>query len=208
MLQISKYSKKYNQKTILEISHKELETGIYWIKGKNGSGKSTLFKSIAGIIPFEGDINCDGFSVKKHPVAYRLKVNYASSEPAYPDFLTLHDLISFVAKSKGGTTEQIQELLDSFEMTQFERQAVGTFSSGMLKKTSIILAFLGSPSWIILDEPFSTLDIDSSGTLPLIIEKMKAQNTGFLISSHIEEESNIAFNETFLIKDGGFSSPK
>ena len=56
MLQITDFKKSYHGIPALEIPYLLIPKGIHWIKGSNGAGKTTLFRSIAGMIPFKGQI--------------------------------------------------------------------------------------------------------------------------------------------------------
>ena len=206
MLSISNYKKSYHQETILEISELNLDRGIYWIKGDNGAGKSTLFKSLSGIIPFEGDCEIDGISLKKNPVAYRGLINYSEAEPMFPEFLTQKDLITIIAHSKKVKQNQIKELLSLFGTTDYYDQSVGSYSSGMLKKVGLIMAFLGSPKIILLDEPFTTIDQNSAGQLNQLILDYYRLGTSFLISSHTTDGMNkLPISDTFHINNKGLS---
>lgn len=185
MLTFRHFQKAYHARTVLAIPELDLPPGIHWIKGQNGSGKTTLFKSVAGLLPFDGQIELDGqFDSQRQAVAYRLRVNYGEAEPVYPDFLTAWELIQWVATAKRATSQQIDQLIDAFVIRDFMRTPVGTYSSGMLKKTSLVLAFLGKPSWILLDEPLITLDQASTHTVARLIREQHASGVGFLLSSH------------------------
>ncbi len=203
MIVIKDFSKTYNGKTIVAIKLLELSTGIYRIEGKNGSGKSTLFKAMSGIIPFEGDCLIQHISVKKQPVAYRKILNYCDAEPIFPGFLTLKDLVIFIGGAKNAPINQQQYLVDHFGMAPFINQAIGTYSTGMLKKTALIFAFLGNPNVIILDEPFAALDHDTIHILTELIQKLHhSKDTTFLISSHIKDtDSRLSYTKTFLLHD-------
>jgi ABC-2 type transport system ATP-binding protein len=186
MLQLTNFSKTYHGRAVLRIDSFTLANGTYWLQGANGSGKSTLLKSIAGITPFEGDIVLGGqMSVKKQAVAYRRLVNFAEAEPVFPEFLTGHELINLFQKAKGGPPRQEEYYLESLHMTAYVHEPVGTYSSGMLKKLSLVLAFLGQPTCIVLDEPLTTLDAEA---IPVLCAWMAAQQvqqgTSFLLSSH------------------------
>src|SRR6478609_2463242 len=186
MLIIKEFLKRYNDHLILEIPHQEFLPGIHWIKGENGSGKTTLFKSMAGILPFEGKITFkDGIEIKKDPQAYRKRVNYCEAEPAYPGFLTAKDLIRFIGKVKNESIDNQEAYTKAFGVDGFFDKPCETLSSGMMKKLSLVMAFFGDPQLIILDEPLITLDEQARGILfELIRTKVKSGNTTYLISSH------------------------
>jgi len=183
---IKEFSKRYNEQLILEISYQEFFPGIYWIKGENGSGKTTLFKSMAGILPFDGKISFrDGIEIKKDPQVYRKRVNYSEAEPAYPGFLTAKDMIRFIGKVKNESIENQEVYIKAFGVDAFFDKPCETFSSGMMKKLSLVMAFFGAPQLVILDEPLITLDEQARNTLlDLIRTKAKSGDTTFLISSH------------------------
>lgn len=186
MLQINNFSKTYQGRAVLRIEAFTFPAGTYWIQGSNGSGKSTLLRAIAGITPFEGDILLDGrVSVKQQPVAYRRRVNFAEAEPLFPEFLTGGELIRLFREAKGGPPHQEDFYLESLQLTAYVHEPVGTYSSGMLKKLSLVLAFLGQPTCILLDEPLTTLETEAVPVLcSWIVRQQAQQGTSFLLSSH------------------------
>lgn len=186
MLQLTNFGKTYHGRAVLRIESFAFSPGIFWIQGANGSGKSTLLQSIAGVTPFEGDIILAGqLSVKKHAVAYRRRVNFAEAEPVFPTFLTGLELIHLFQQAKNGPPHQEDFYLESLQMMSYVHEPVGTYSSGMLKKLSLVLAFLGRPDCILLDEPLTTLE---AATIPVLCSWMADQHaqqgTSFLLSSH------------------------
>jgi ABC-2 type transport system ATP-binding protein len=186
MLQFIKFKKLYGGFPALKVDELSIDSGIYWIKGVNGSGKSTLLKSIAGILSFEGDILLNNsISIKKQPVAYRKLVNFAEAEPIFPEFLTGKELIALFAQAKDAPTAQEQHYIETMQMQAYVERPVGTYSSGMLKKLSLVLAFMGKPKLILLDEPLITIDTASLKILnSWIAERYQQEGTSFLLSSH------------------------
>ncbi len=185
MLQFDGVSKKYNQQPVIEISHLKLERNIYWLQGKNGSGKTTFLSMIGGLIPFRGNISVDGVNLHEQPLYYRRLVHFAEAEPLYPEFLTGFELINFYQEVRKAATAQTDMLINFFKMHSFLRQPTGTYSSGMIKKLSLLLAFIGKPSLVLLDEPLATLDEASVQMLPdLIGAYHKEFKTCFIFSSH------------------------
>ncbi len=186
MIQFKKFHKSYGSQTIIQMDDLTLSSGIYWIRGSNGTGKSSLLKSMAGIIHCEGDILLNSnISLKKNPIDYRKKINFGDAEPLFPQFLTGLELIQLFIEAKSGTFNQIEDLIQSFRIHNYLNQPIGTLSSGAIKKLSLVLAFVGKPEIILLDEPLITLDEDAQmSLLNCMKEKRLTSNISFFISSH------------------------
>lgn len=186
MLQFQNFQKAYGSKLIIAAEALTLDGPFYWLKGGNGSGKTTLLQSVAGIIPFRGKIEVGGKTAQAQASAYRLAVNVAAAEPQYPDFLSGYDLIRLYTQTKKGTQEQAAELIAHFGVGDFVRDKIGTYSSGMKKKLSLMLAFIGSPELILLDEPLITLDVAATALLIELISQRLSAGVQLLITSHQE----------------------
>jgi len=184
MLTLSGFEKKYSSGFEVTIPQLDLSQGIHFILGSNGSGKSTLLKALAGIHPCKGKVILNGISLHDQPLAYRRKIGFAPAEPTFPDFLNLLDLIELVRKAKNSSTTEITELQKILDVEGFLAYPIGSYSSGMLKKSALLLTFMGNPDLIILDEPFTTIDKNTQDQLVKLISKRAAQGTGFLITSH------------------------
>jgi ABC-2 type transport system ATP-binding protein len=184
MLELLQVQKSYGVSTILAPSSLQLDNGICWVQGPNGSGKTTLLRMVAGLTPFKGDIRLDGCSLRKAPFFYRRLVSWSDAEPLYPDFLSGQDLVAFYREARLASTAQVADLVALFRMQSYLSTRIGSWSSGMTKKLSLLLAFLGNPSLIILDEPLVTLDADCIPVLYELIGTYRRGGTGFLLSSH------------------------
>jgi ABC-2 type transport system ATP-binding protein len=198
MLVVNNFSKSYGAELVLSVKRFECRPGVHLIKGENGSGKTTFFKSLAGILPCQGEIKIHQTSLRQDELAYRYLVNFAEAEPLYPGFLTAKDLIRFIGKIKKATAQQEQKYMRELGVDAFFEKSCDTYSSGMLKKLSLVLAFLGDPKMIILDEPLITLDEETRFRLfQLIGEK---NETIFMISSHQPLDNQyVSINSTFKI---------
>jgi ABC-2 type transport system ATP-binding protein len=202
MLAIKNLSKKYSSHLVLQIPDLTIPSGTFWIEGGNGSGKTTFLKIIAGICPFEGTVSVANVDLKKSPVVYRKQVSYAEAEPQFPPTLTGTELIQFFRQTRNADQAQLEALIDHFQVGNFLNQAVGGYSSGMIKKLSILLAFIGSPKLILLDEPLITLDVNFIPLLLSVINERQAEGISFLITSHQAFENNkLAFDGKLVVRD-------
>jgi ABC-2 type transport system ATP-binding protein len=203
IIQVENLRKKYGSQLALSVPSLSLGPGIHWIKGGNGSGKTTFFKTLAGLLPFEGNIVFEGnLHLRKQPVACRRLVNYGEAEPLYPPFLTGHDLIRHFAESKKAGPKQVGQLLESLGVGAFQHQTVGTYSSGMLKKLSLVLAFIGPARIILLDEPLITLDVATVEVVYNLILTARERGVSFLISSHQAfEDGKLTFDSRLLVQN-------
>ena len=186
MLRFINYKKSYGNHPALSIPDLALDTGLYWIKGVNGSGKSTLLKSVAGILDFSGDIVIGGkVSIKQQPVSFRKLVNFAEAEPLFPEFLTGSEMISLFLDAKDAPKGQETKYIETMGINTYINRPIGSYSSGMLKKLSLVLAFLGNPKLILLDEPLITIDTVALKILySWISEQTREHGVSFMLSSH------------------------
>jgi ABC-2 type transport system ATP-binding protein len=202
MLTITSFQKKYpgSDAPVLSIPHFYSDKGIYWVKGENGSGKTSLIKSIAGLIPFNGSIAINGIDLNTNRMAYTRLVNYAEAEPLYPPFLTGKELLDFYKKTKGG--DWPAALIDSFGLEKFMHSKTAVYSSGMMKKLSLVLGFTGHPQLILLDEPLIALDVEAVAALQNTIAAYYQKGVSFMITSHQPFSSPVIhFDASFTIKN-------
>ncbi|RZL38637.1 MAG: ABC transporter ATP-binding protein [Pedobacter sp.] len=194
--------KTYGSNTVLQFVQWEINTDVYWLKGGNGTGKTTLFRIISGQTPFNGSVILDGLNLKDKPTQFKEKISYAEAEPQYPAFVTGQELINFYKDVRKANQTEIDRLTDFFEMTSFLVQKVGGYSSGMLKKLSLICAFIGDADLYILDEPLITIDAASADKLYLLIREKSKLGKSFLISSHQEvDNTKLPLDCIFKIED-------
>ncbi|WP_460949314.1 ABC transporter ATP-binding protein [Spirosoma daeguense] len=186
MLTITNLTKAYSGRTVLTVPQLHLAAGVHYFRGGNGSGKTTFFRTVAGLLPFSGEVLLNNqYEINRNPVDYRMYVNYAEAEPLYPSFLTPRDLVEFVGKAKQSPAGQIDLLTGVLGVNAFWTQPTGTFSSGMLKKLSLLLALLGTPKLVLLDEPLTTLDVATAAKLFGYIQQLRTeQNVTFFLTSH------------------------
>ncbi len=204
MIVFTNYKKEYSGNTVLDIPNLQMPNGTYWLKGINGSGKSTLLKSLSGLIPFTGNIFIDNVDIKKQKRQHRKMVNYGEAAPIFPTFLTGNDLINFYVQLKSGNVNDCLQFCNELQLgVDALNKQIGAYSSGMLKKLSLVLAFTGNASWILLDEPLITLDV---AAIKIVLQKIEAcsnKGTKLILTSHQDMDfpTNAIKLTTILVED-------
>lgn len=203
MLQIKNFLKEYQNHLILDIPNLEIPRGVSWFQGVNGSGKSTFFKAISGIIPFDGEVVYnDRLNFKKEPVEFRRNINYSFAEPRFPDYLSGKDILDYYQNIYKTGELEIMEWVQLFGVHEYYKTAISTYSSGMLKKISLIAALIGNAQVLALDEPLTTIDRGSQEKLlSLLAEKVKKGVNIIIASHHDLPESELKVDHHFLVEN-------
>ncbi len=198
MLKFLNVQKKYGHHLIVDIPSLEIKPGLYWLRGTNGSGKSTVLKMAGGLIPFDGEIQLGSIDLKKQPTEYRRLVSYAEAEPLFPDYISGLDLIHFYNSVRKADKKLSDHLIEQIGIRPFYKNPIGTYSSGMVKKLSLVLAFIGKSDFIFLDEPLVTLDQASVEVLCNLIRDFRSEGVSFILTSHQSVDHN-HFNAVELL---------
>lgn len=157
--------------------------------GPNGSGKSTTMKMITGLIgPTVGEILFDGRSIQEDLIGYKRRLGYVPEEPFLYNHLSGSEYLTMVAQLRGlplrASTERIEGLLQALALHGDRHAAISGYSKGMRQKLLIAAALLHNPDMVLLDEPFSGLDVSSSLVLRSLITELASRGKVVLFSSH------------------------
>jgi ABC-2 type transport system ATP-binding protein len=200
MINLNQVSKHYYDKLIISVPEFTFEHGITWIAGINGSGKTTLLKIIAGMIPYEGEVKFKDINLKTEPVVYRKFISFAEAEPLYPSFITGTELVEYYKVIRKADDDNIKELIAFSGLRHQLNNPIGTYSSGMVKRLSLLLAFVGHVPMIMLDEPFATLDAEGIEALPGLINDYHSRyNCSFIFSSHQAVPGTLQFHRKYFV---------
>jgi ABC-2 type transport system ATP-binding protein len=157
--------------------------------GPNGSGKSTTLKMITALIePSDGDILYCGQPVQHDLIAHRQRFGYVPEEPQLYPHLTGAEYLEMVGQLRGLPTKALAEKIDGmlslFSLGEDRYVPISSYSKGMRQKILISAALLHNPDLILLDEPFSGLDVNSVLVLRSLIGELAARGKVVLLSSH------------------------
>ncbi|MBO0428674.1 ABC transporter ATP-binding protein [Vagococcus fluvialis] len=190
-LEIKNLTGGYGHIPVLKDINLTVESGeIVGLIGLNGAGKSTTIKHIIGLLTEQkGEIRVDGKTLKKSPEDYRKTIGYIPETPILYDELTLREHIEVTAMAYDIPMEEAfkraENLLKTFRLENKLDWFPTHFSKGMKQKVMVLCAFLTQPSLFIIDEPFLGLDPLAINSLLELMEEMKNQGAGILMSTHI-----------------------
>ncbi|MEL6672897.1 MAG: ATP-binding cassette domain-containing protein [Bacteroidota bacterium] len=203
LIHAQKLWKRYGRQTVLEQEELIMPRGLHLLIGPNGSGKSTFLKIIGGLIPTKGKLRLwEEIDLKKDRIPHRKAVSWAQAEPAFPPFISGQYLLDMYAELRQAPAEQIQDLQERLSAQGFLQQQIETYSSGMKKKLSLLLALMGDPRLILLDEPFNTLDPVSQQALGRIIKERVAAGKDMILASHQPPPAvDLQFQGYWVIQD-------
>ena len=175
--------------------------------GPNGSGKSTTVRMLVGLMtPTAGDVVWHGRSIFEDLPAFRRLVGYVPEEPHLYTHLTAPEYLRLV----GGLRDldertlgrKIDCLLELLGLTDDRYSAMASFSKGMRQKVLIASALLHDPAVIILDEPFSGLDVGTALMLRAVIKGLADEGKTVLMSSHVIEVVEQLCAEVVILSEG------
>lgn len=157
--------------------------------GANGSGKSTTMKLATGLIePTSGEIFFAGRSIHDNPMAYRQRIGYVPEEPHLYTHLSGLEYLVMVAQlrymDRNTANARIDGLLHLFGLHADRDVAMSSYSKGMRQKILLSAALMHNPDLILLDEPFSGLDVGSSLMFRSLINELARRGKIVLFSSH------------------------
>ncbi|HCP44721.1 MAG TPA: 3-dehydroquinate dehydratase [Deltaproteobacteria bacterium] len=191
MIRIEGVCKSYGTVEALKDVHLEVSPGeVYGLLGANGSGKTTLNRCIATLIqPDAGCIEVAGHSVTESPEDVRRSLGYLSEFPVLYPGLSADEFLAFVGGIRALSDEAIKTQRDRwialFELEEFRRAPLRSFSQGMARKVALAASLLGDPQVVLLDEPTNGLDPPSVYLFRQVIAQLKAEGKAVLLSSHV-----------------------
>ena len=194
IININDLTVKLNNKTILENINLTLHgPKIIALVGANGAGKSTLFKSIMGIInPSDGNIIINGKNPKD-----ALKNNLISYVPQIEEVdwnfpLLVEELVmmgrynhmNIFRKVSIKDKRIVKESLDYVQMNEFINSQIGELSGGQKKRIFIARALAQESKILLLDEPFSGVDINTEESLSMLFRSLVDRGCLIIVSTH------------------------
>jgi ABC-2 type transport system ATP-binding protein len=190
MLELRRVSKRFGAALVVDdVSFVARAGEVTGYLGPNGSGKSTTMKMITGLIDSTaGDICFDGVSVRRDPRVWKTRFGYVPEEPHLYGHLSALEYLVMVGQLRDlpaqGTADRVDGLLRLLSLHADRHAPLSTYSKGMRQKVLLAAALLHNPELLLLDEPFSGLDVSSALMLRGLIQELARRGKVIVFSSH------------------------
>lgn len=183
---------------------------VVGLLGPNGAGKTTSFYMIVGLTPPDlGRILLDGADITSVPMYLRARnygVSYLPQEPSVFRKLTVEENILAVLEAQPISwherRERMERLIEQLGLGHIRKNRGYALSGGERRRVEIGRALCISPSFILLDEPFSGIDPIAVDDLQKIIFDLKNSGIGILITDHNVRETLSVTNRAYIINEG------
>jgi ABC-2 type transport system ATP-binding protein len=157
--------------------------------GPNGSGKSTTVNMIVGLLePSAGTISLNGCRQSDDPVAFKRRIGYVPEEPYLYTHLTATEYLTLVGRLRdipqAHLDRKVGELLRLFLLWDSRYNTMAAYSKGMRQRVLLAAALLHNPDLLVLDEPFSGLDVNASLLFRALLGMFAAEGRMVLFSTH------------------------
>jgi heme ABC exporter ATP-binding subunit CcmA len=182
----------------------DLEPGrCYVLIGENGAGKSTLLRILAGLLrPSFGTVKVfDG--QEPHSDEARGRIGYMSHAPMLYDELTGEENLRYFSRLYPGRPSlSPAEALRQVGLDPELKRPLGQYSQGMRQRTSLARVLLPVPELLLLDEPFSNMDVESVEQMVQLLAKFRAGNRTIVITTHQREHAAPIADWVLALKAG------
>lgn len=175
--------------------------------GPNGSGKSTTVKMLAGLLqPSYGEIRFQGERIDHDLTAYKRQLGYVPEEANLYPFLTGWEYLELIATlreiSPRRFKEKAESMLTDFVMYPHRHSPISSYSKGMRQRILLIAALLHDPRLLILDEPFSGLDISMAIVCRQVIRALAQHGKAIFFCSPVLEVVEKLCTHLVLLRRG------
>jgi ABC-type multidrug transport system ATPase subunit len=189
MIQFRNVSFSYRkEEKVLDSISLELQTGLCLLLGPNGCGKSTLLKLAAGVeIPDAGSVFIDGHDLWKEEIAARKGLAYLPEHPDLTPYASIEEILNLVCRLRERPLEEGKNALEFFGLQHLAHRTVRELSMGQRRRAVFAACYIGSPLYLLLDEPLEGMDRHIQKEILSWIEKHRQSGATIVIVSHTIE---------------------
>lgn len=209
MIEIKNITKSYDgyKNAIEDVSLDILPGEILGFIGPNGAGKTTTMKILTGLLsPDSGSVVLNGFDIDLDSTNAKKEFGFVADDPNA--FLKLKGIeyLNFMADMyEVSSLDREQRILEFSKVLSIEdalNQKISSYSHGMRQKIMVIASLLHNPNLLILDEPLTGLDPQSSRVLKNLMRQRADEGKSVIFSTHVLEIAEKLCDQIAII-DGG-----
>jgi len=208
VLEVRNLIKRYNRiRAVDDVSFTIRPGEILGYVGPNGAGKSTTVKVLTGLIEAtDGEIFFRGRNVREDWVGFQRSLGYVPEEPHLYPHLAGREYLQLVGRLRGiprrALDPRIDEMLRLFQLWEDRHSPLASYSKGMRQKVLLSAALLHDPELLILDEPFSGLDVNTALVLRSLLRALADAGKLILYSSHVLEVVEKVCSSVVILRKG------
>ena len=206
MIEVKSLSFSYGDLAILERLDFRLKRGeTVILSGVSGTGKTTLLRLIAGLeMPKSGKITIDNRIMNDNRdiiPPYHRSLGVVFQEAALWPHMSVLEHLQFVIKKR--EKREILEILQAVGLDNLADRLPAELSAGQAQRLSIARAIAAKPNYLLLDEPFSNLDIETKKRMIKFVKsEAAALNAGLLLITHDKDEASAMGGKQLWMRDG------
>lgn len=207
MVEIKNLTKYYgSHPAVQDISFTVGDHEVLGFLGPNGAGKSTTMNMITGCLPSTaGTVLVDGYDIAKDPLEVKRRIGYLPELPPVYTDMRVRDYLMFAAGLKGvprdKRAKQVEDAMERLHITDVQKRIIGNLSKGYRQRVGFAQALLGSPKFLILDEPTVGLDPKQVMEVRRLIKDLAKDHT-IIFSTHILAEVTAVCERVVIISQG------
>lgn len=203
ILEVKNLTKAYGKKKAVKgISFEVKEGETFGILGPNGAGKTTTLEMIETLRTIDsGKVKLDGIDVAANPQTIKYMIGVQTQSTAFMDKVKLTELLEQQAAAYGEKIKPM-ELLAQVDLESKAGSYIDSLSGGQRQRFSIAAALVHNPKVFFLDEPTTGLDPQARHRLWELIQKVKAQGTTVILTTHYMEEAEVLCDRVAIMDEG------
>ncbi len=209
VLEAQNLSRKYGAvMAVRDISFRIRAGEILGVLGPNGAGKSTVVKMVTGLLePTRGHVLFNGEPIESDLLGFKRSLGYVPEQPDLYGFLTGWEYLELAATLREIPPRVMREkaaaMLRSYTLYPFRDNPIASYSKGMRQRIVLIAAMMHDPGLLVLDEPFSGLDVTSAAITRELVELLARRGKAVLFSSPVLEQVEKMCSHLVVLKTGG-----
>lgn len=202
-IQVKNLTKSFSgRKVINDLSFEVNKGEVFALLGHNGAGKSTTIDLILGLkCPDEGNATILGMDAAKHRKKVFEKVGVQLQHTEYQNMMTVEEACMEYA-SLYKKPSDYKELLHSFGLSDLKKSYINKLSGGEKQKLSVVLALIGNPEIVFLDELTTGLDVAARREVWRTLKHLKEKGLTIFLTTHYMEEAQALCDHVCIIKSG------